>query len=183
MKTIKKVTALILSTVLLFSFVTTNVLAVESVDRYFYFYHPLDDCLTAHFRINNVEIDSYAEAYCTAYYAEDCDLGVKTYVTNQYYGMILSELYTTTAYVSLTVEFESGESGTFESAVQCGRCDYDTVVRAYGMRVVDVELDDTLTYFYSTHLVMDGYYVVDPLDNPECYPDEDIGPIYIELLD
>lgn len=183
MKTIKKVTALLLSMVLLFFLFSTQVLAIEELDRYFYYFHPLDDRLTVNFHRGNVEIDSYAEAYCTARYAEDCDLGVKTFVTNQYYDVITAELFTTTAYVSLTVEFESGESGTLEAAVQCAQNDENTVVRVFGMDVVDVELDDTLTHFESFHLVMDGYHVPDPLNSPYCVPADGVGEIYIELLD
>ncbi len=169
--------------VLLFSFFSTYVLAIEERARYFYYFHPLDDCLTVNFHRGNVEIDSYAEAYCTAYYVEDCDLGVKTYVVNDYYDTINAQLFTKTAYVSLTVEFESGASGTLEDAVQCGRYDENTVVRIFGTRVIDVELDDTLIHFKSTHLVMDGYHVSDPLNSPYCVPADGVGEIYIELLD
>lgn len=176
MKTIKKVTALLLSMVLLFSFFVTQVLAY---DHLFASLLPSDDRLTIHFEKYGVEIDSYAEAYCTAYYAEDCDLGVKTYVTNDYYGTSDAVYSTTTAYVKLTVEFESGVSGTLESAVQCSPNDEDAVVRIFGMRVVDVELDDTLSDFLSTHLVMGGSYVAEPLTSPYCNPKPGVNHIYI----
>ena len=60
-------------------------------------------------------------------------------------------------------------------------CHYDNC--EFGMDVVDVELDDTLTHFESFHLVMDGYHVPDPLNSPYCVPADGVGEIYIELPD
>ena len=75
MKTIKKVTALLLSMVLLFSFVATQAFAVVDELESEYEYITEYDRLTRHFKVDNVEVPSYARVYVSEYSMLDCDMG------------------------------------------------------------------------------------------------------------
>ena len=105
--------------VLLFSFVTTQAFADDYPAPRLYELHPSDDRISRPFHKYGVEMSSYAEAYCTAYAGEDCDLGVKTYVTNQYINdSVTEQLFAIFAYVSLEVSCESGATESAENIVQ-----------------------------------------------------------------
>ena len=165
MKTIKKVTALLLSMVLLLSFITAHAFAVDyPADRY-YELHPSDDSISRPFHKYGVEMLSYAEAYATAYVVEDCDLRVKTYVTNQYINdSVTEQLFAIRAYVALEVTYNSGTTESTENCVPCAIGADSAVCYLYAGQAVEVEPDDWVDYFWSTHIILDGYRYRDPYD-------------------
>ena len=148
MKTIKKVTALLLSMVLLFSFVATQAFAVVDELESEYEYITEYDRLTRHFKVDNVEVPSYARVYVSEYSMLDCDMGAITWVNNLYVeDERMDSLLVHAAYVKLYAEFESGLSGTLENYAQYpeGAAGCSTFLAPY--QVADVDDDDYLVSF------------------------------------
>ena len=171
MKTIKKVTALLISMVLLFSFVTAHVFAVVNAPGDTPYWTELDR-LTQHFKSYGVEIPSYAQVYVSEYCVNDCDMGAKTWVDNPNKGTIDDILFTQAAYVKLEAEFESGLSGTLEDYANYAQgADYAYAI-LFAPDVADVEDDDYLVDFYTTHNVLFGYRRYHP-SNTDFYDQAD----------
>ena len=156
MKTIKKVTALLLSIVLLFSFVTTQVFAVDELPIAAIQFLPHYRYLTSYFTVNDVAVDSYAFVRVSEYYVNDCDMEATTWVQNPYVGDIMDTLYTHATYVQLYAEFESGMYGTLEDYAIYLEGGTSATAILFGPDVADVDDDDYLTYFESTHNVLFG---------------------------
>lgn len=158
MKTIKKVTALLLSMVLLLSFITAHAFAVVDELESEYEYITEYDRLTRHFKVDNAEIPSYARVYVSEYCMLDCDMGALTWVDNLYLDDAqMDSLFTQAAYVKLYAEFESGASGTLEAydKYPAGAAGADAILAPY--HVADVDDDDYLVSFRTTHNVLFGY--------------------------
>ena len=174
MKKFKRIATFVLSMVMVFSLFTYNVCADDYPD-YVYELYPHVESINRHFRLYGVEMEDYAEAYATSYYAEDCDLGVKTWVVNQHKDFReMDENFAITAYVSLEVEFESGLSGFAEDITKCDIGADSGVVRMFALWIVEPSETDSLVYFCSTHEILDVYRDRDPLANRYWYA-QDLG--------
>ena len=156
MKTIKKVTALLLSMVLLLSFITAHAFAVDDyppgripfVSHYGY--------LTCYFTVDDVPVDSYAFVRVSEYYVNDCDMEATTRVMNPYIGNEMDTLYTHAAYVHLYAEFESGFSGELDGYDDYAQGESYAEKRVFAYQIPGVDDDDYLTDFLTTHMMYFG---------------------------
>lgn len=185
MKTIKKVTALLLSMVLLLSFITAHAFAVVDELESEYYYLPQFDRLTQHFKVNNVEVESYAQVYVSEYSMLDCDMGALTWVDNLYFDDAqMDSLFAHAAYVKLYAEFESGLSGELENSEIYPQGANGGSAYLFAPDVADVDDDDYLVFFRTQHNMLIGYRRYDPDEHPDRYAQvEDSNTIYIEYLE
>lgn len=179
MKTIKKVTALILSTVLLFSFVTTNVLAVEIHNIYFIKCIRSEGSVSANFHVDGSVIGSYAEAGGSINGTSTWFVNARTYVENYHpEGSVWHTLYTTAAYVNLSVYCEHETKTTRENYKKCDLD--DSLVYAW---VRDRSTSDGCLYdFVTEHRLLEGiiYYEPDDTNNYYQFADSETIHFYTE---
>ena len=156
MKTIKKVTALLLSMVLLLSFITAHAFAVDDLPTAAIQFLPHYRYLTCYFTVDDVVVDSYAFVRVNEYYVNDCDMEATTRAMNPYVGDIMDTLYTHAAYVHLYAEFESGFSGELDGYDDYAQGESYAEKRVFACQMPGVDDDDYLTSFTSTHKMYFG---------------------------
>ena len=153
MKTIKKLTAILLSMVILLSFALQSVCAETNS---YYELYPNVNSITRNFRINDEFCDSYARASATVYDAENCDLTLRTYVVNEYKNSLFEDDYHLVAYVSVYVELDTGLTGLDETIAPCPYLADGVTAMMYGTDPVDYDSEDIVTYFESVHKIYTG---------------------------
>lgn len=160
MKTIKKVTALLLSMVLLFSFVTTHVFAYDF--RYSQ-YLESDTYKIMYFHKDGEQIDSYARVRGDTWTAQDCNITCTTYVTNYHLDSEWTSLLTMVAVVYVYSEYDNGMSGTETVYAKCLEDDEYAIARGDVGNSIDYEPEfENIESFASEHWLLEGYLRYDP---------------------
>ncbi len=180
MKKFKRIATFVLSMVMLFSFISTHSFAAVNELESEYEYLTEYAILTRNFKMNGEEFASYAQVYASEYLVYDCDMGAKTWVDNVNIDFPLMDgLMTRAAYVHLEAEFESGLTGTLEDAEIYPTGAEGGYVLLFAQNVENVDEEDYLVSFRTTHKVLIGYRRYDPL-NTDFYDQEDgTNTIYI----
>lgn len=178
MKTIKKVTALLLSMVLFFSFVTTYVLADDDVSHATIAYQCIrsDGERAANFYIDGSVIESYAEAGGSLNSTQSWFVNARTYVENFFpeedvhYG-----LYQSLAYVNLDVYCEHGNITSREDIMWCDPDDD----MAYAWIRANGSSDGCLIDFLTEHMLYGGIPLYDEIDSQHFWQYADTETILI----
>lgn len=122
MKIIKQILSFLLFLAMLFSFCFQCFGAnITYVEVYPYFDYLKQEKKARSFRdlqsgARDVYVDSYAVISATSDQASERDLTAATCAANEYFGSEYDHLYITAAYVSMSLELESGETLFFEIA-------------------------------------------------------------------
>lgn len=163
MKTIKKVTALLLSMVLLFSFVVTQAFAFDS--RYSQ-YLESDTYKIMYFHKDDEQIDSYARVTGDTWTAQDCNIGCRTYVTNYHLDSEWTSLFTMVAVVYVYSEYDNGMSGEETVYAKCLLNDELAIARATVGSSIDYEPEsEDIECFASHHWLLEGYLRYNPAED------------------
>lgn len=96
-------------------------------------------------------LNSYAVISATSDQASERDLTAATYAVNEHFGSEYDHLYMTAAYVSMSLELESGETLFFETAARSTAKDYVTAeISSYSLEGFDQ--NDKIKDFETRHM-------------------------------
>ncbi len=151
MKAYKRISAFLLSLVVLLSFCFQS--SSAKVNKKNASYELLNaKKITRSFKYADFTENSYASASATTYQAAESDLKCASCAVNEHYGSIFDNLYVTAAYVSLTVELESGKS-YFSDRVVSFASSTSVTAELEASTLGDYKSDDVIENFKSVHQV------------------------------